>query len=44
MGVVDDMWRVEVNIGQCGEKCVWCKVINVVINDVIFMGFYCSGR
>ncbi|VEA12848.1 Uncharacterised protein [Salmonella enterica subsp. enterica] len=37
-GVADDTRRVEVNIGQRGEKRARRKVINVVINDAIFTG------
>lgn len=43
-GVADDTRRVEVNVGQRGEKRARRKVINVVINYAIFTGLHCPGR
>lgn len=43
-GVADDTRRVEVNVGQRGEKRARRKVINVVINDAIFTGLHRPGR
>ena len=35
-GVAHDTRRVEVNVGQSGEKCTRGKVINIVVDDAVF--------
>lgn len=43
VGVVDDVWGIEVNVSQGGEEGVGGKVVDLMIDNVIFVCFKCSG-
>jgi hypothetical protein len=38
-GIADNARRIEVNVGQRGEKCARGEAVDVVVDNAVFAGF-----